>query len=332
MNNNKILLSVIIPVYQVEAFIKQCIESVILQKVDEKNLEIILVDDGSYDSCPEICDDYASKYNFIQVIHKENGGLSDARNVGLEVAKGEYVFFVDSDDYISLQMYPEVLQIIQKYHPDMITFDGKVFNESEEASHIRNTDLIVHAKKNSNFLVTGKDFIRNEIRQTNNFHCVVWLNIYRREYLLTNNFYFIKGILHEDEAWTPRVILTAESIYYTPSVLYYYRKRAGSITTDISNNKKHIKHLLSIYSELMTYYKNGVSDKQLYNLLMDNLCKRILYNFAHWDMRKSSRHFLLSKRFLLMNSCSGKNRIKVMIYSFSRNLYFIIARLKKPEM
>lgn len=332
MNNYKTLISVIIPVYQVEDFIKQCIESVILQKVDEKNLEIILVDDGSYDSCPQICDDYASKYNFIQVIHKENGGLSDARNVGLEVARGEYVFFVDSDDYISFQMYTEVLPIIQKYHPDVITFDGRVFNESQKTSHIRNTNLIVHAKKNSNILVTGKDFIRNEIRQTNNFHCVVWLNIYRREYLLTNNFYFIKGILHEDEAWTPRVILTAESIYYTSSVLYYYRKREGSITTESRNNKKHIKNLLSIYSGLMDYYKNSVSDKQLYNLLMDNLCKRILYNFAHWDMRKSSHHFLLSKRFLLKNSRSGKNRIKVIIYSFSRNLYFFIARLKKPEM
>lgn len=332
MFNNQILLSVIIPVYQVEAFIKKCIESVIFQEANEKKIEIILVDDGSYDSCPEICDDYASKHDIIQVIHKKNGGLSDARNAGLEVAKGEYVFFVDSDDYISSQMYHRVLQIIQKYHPDVITFDGKVFNEVHETNSIKITNSMIHAKMNTNVLLTGKDFIGNELRQRNNFHCVVWLNIYRREYLLQNNFYFIKGLLHEDEAWTPRVILAAKSIYYIPSVLYYYRKREGSITTDIRNNKKHIKHLLSIYSELIIFYKNNIRDKQLYALIMDNLCKRILYNFAYWDMRNCNRHFLLSRKFLFMNSCTGKSRIKVMIYSFSKNFYFKIARLKKPEM
>ena len=101
------LISVIVPIYNVEKYLDRCVDSIINQTY--KNLEIILVDDGSPDNCPQMCDDYAKKDSRIKVVHKENGGLSDARNVGMEVATGEYVSFIDSDDYISLDCYETVL-------------------------------------------------------------------------------------------------------------------------------------------------------------------------------------------------------------------------------
>ncbi|HEM5188819.1 TPA: glycosyltransferase, partial [Streptococcus suis] len=118
---SKILLSVIIPVYQVEKYLKRCIDSVLAQKFID--YEIILVDDGSTDSSPEICDEYSIEHPHISVIHKENGGLSDARNVGIKHAVGEYIFFLDSDDWISPTMFESLKEIISSKKHDIIHFD-----------------------------------------------------------------------------------------------------------------------------------------------------------------------------------------------------------------
>ena len=104
--SDEMLVSIVVPVYKVEKYINRCVESILKQTY--KNFELILVDDGSPDMCPHICDEYAAKYDFIRVIHKKNGGLSDARNHGIEVAKGNYITFIDSDDYVSVD-YLEIL-------------------------------------------------------------------------------------------------------------------------------------------------------------------------------------------------------------------------------
>ena len=125
-------ISVIIPVYNVEEYLDKCVTSVLNQTY--KNLEIILVDDGSPDNCPKMCDEWAKKDKRIKVVHKKNGGLSDARNSGIEVCTGEYIGFVDSDDYIDKQMYKELLKRIESTNSDMVMCgincvnDGKVYN------------------------------------------------------------------------------------------------------------------------------------------------------------------------------------------------------------
>lgn len=111
------LISVIVPVYNVEKYLSKCIDSILAQTY--KNLEIILVDDGSPDNCPKICDEYAKKDNRIKVIHKENGGLSAARNVALDIAKGEYIGFVDSDDFIAEDMYEVLYNLAEKYNAEI---------------------------------------------------------------------------------------------------------------------------------------------------------------------------------------------------------------------
>lgn len=115
------MISIIVPIYKVEKYINKCVDSILHQTYDE--LEIILVDDGSPDNCPAICDEYAKKDSRIQVIHKQNGGLINARKSGLEIAKGEYIGFVDGDDWIEPEMYELFAQQIKKYSPDMVISD-----------------------------------------------------------------------------------------------------------------------------------------------------------------------------------------------------------------
>ena len=115
------MISIIVPIYKVEKYINKCVDSILHQTYDE--LEIILVDDGSPDNCPAICDEYAKKDSRIQVIHKQNGGLINARKSGLEIAKGEYIGFVDGDDWIEPEMYELFARQIKKYSPDMVISD-----------------------------------------------------------------------------------------------------------------------------------------------------------------------------------------------------------------
>lgn len=119
MEDNKILLSVIVPVYKVESYLDRCVESIVGQSY--RNLEIILVDDGSPDGCPEKCDDWAKRDNRIKVIHKQNAGLGFARNSGLDIATGEYVAFVDSDDYIENDMYRTLIDAACRHNADMVS-------------------------------------------------------------------------------------------------------------------------------------------------------------------------------------------------------------------
>ena len=110
-------ISVIVPIYKTEQFLSKCIDSIINQTY--KNLEIILVDDGSPDNCPKICDEYAKRDNRIKVIHKENGGLSSARNAGIEIATGDFSAFVDSDDWIDSDMYESLVKLSDEYNADI---------------------------------------------------------------------------------------------------------------------------------------------------------------------------------------------------------------------
>jgi glycosyltransferase involved in cell wall biosynthesis len=112
------LISVIVPIYKTEKYIRRCVDSILMQTY--KNLEIILVDDGSPDKCPEICDEYAKKDNRVKVIHKQNGGLASARTAGLDMATGCYIGTVDSDDWIENQTYETAMAIMQKHNPDLI--------------------------------------------------------------------------------------------------------------------------------------------------------------------------------------------------------------------
>ncbi len=216
---SEIKVSVIIPIYNVEKYIEQCMESVVNQTL--KDIEIIIVNDGTKDNSMKIIEKYLSDSRVI-VINKENGGLSSARNTGLKIANGEYIYFIDSDDFIELTMLEELYNNSEKadiVFSDIIFYDDKT--KSKKYSEIK-LSFEKKLDKGSYFLDT--------------IPIVVWNKIYRNEYLKKLGLTFIEGIIYEDNDFTVKAVFQANKVKYVKNFHYYYRiNRDGSI---MANSKK----------------------------------------------------------------------------------------------
>lgn len=214
------LISVIIPVYKVERYLEKCVKSV--QNQTYRELEIILVDDGSPDTCPGLCDDYARQDPRIRVIHKENGGLSDARNVGLAAAQGSYIFFLDSDDYIREDALWRLWQVITAYQSDAVVFQYRRVNEQGE-------DLDEPGDEpwwEEEIIDTAK--AHAGLRERGGHRLVpAWNKLYSRRALRGIAFPFRK--IHEDEFVVHQVFDNCQSIHLLPESLLFYVQREGSI-------------------------------------------------------------------------------------------------------
>lgn len=219
------LVSVIVPVYKVEYVVKNCIESILNQIFTD--FELILVDDGSPDNSGRICDEYAKKDDRVIVIHKENGGLSDARNVGMEVATGEYVSFIDSDDYISLDFYETLLETIVDNDSDIVECGVVKFYENEKFDEY-NDDLKV-----TNYdTVDALDGLISE----NPFKQHVWNKLYKSNIAL--DIPYAVGKLNEDEFWTYQIFGKAKKVTRINKTMYYYFQRGSSIMGNGYNIKR----------------------------------------------------------------------------------------------
>lgn len=233
------MISVIVPIYNVAEYLPKCIESVINQSY--KNLEIILVDDGSPDRCPEICDEYAKKDKRIKAIHKKNGGLSDARNAGLEIAKGEYISFIDSDDYINEHMYEDMLSAIENADADLCICGYDRVNDDGEicsSSHFKNAVL----SQNDAFEM---------LVQGNVFFIVAWNKLYKR--IVFDKLLFRKGKIHEDEFIMHHVYGECNKIVTLEKAYYYYLVRETSITGVVKGNVKQLDYVES-YIDRIDYF------------------------------------------------------------------------------
>lgn len=214
MNN---VISVIIPIYNVEKYIDNCIVSIVNQTYT--NLEIILVDDGSPDNCPEICDNWASRDNRIKVIHKENGGLSDARNAGLAVATGDFIAFVDSDDWIDTQMYQVLYNSIINTNSDIASCGAKrVWLDGRASCELINI---------TNDYVLENEDIMKALITSNGLLQVVWNKLYRKK--IIEDIKFPVGLIHEDEFWSWRAIARAGRVVVIKESFYNYLQRDDSI-------------------------------------------------------------------------------------------------------
>ena len=208
-------VSVIVPIYNVETYLKKCIDSIINQTY--RNLEIILINDGSPDNCGTICDEYADKDERIKVIHKNNGGLSDARNVGLEIATGDFITFVDSDDWIELDTYEVMINAMNKYAADMVV--SNINYVYDDKSNRKNDEYQIR--------IFNKEEAMKELIHDGLVQAVVWNKLYKKE--LIDNMKFKVGKLNEDEFFTYKICARAEKIIYIPNALYQYRQRENSI-------------------------------------------------------------------------------------------------------
>lgn len=204
-------ISVIVPIYNQELLLKRCVDSIINQTY--RNLEIILVDDGSTDASPQICDSYAAVDERIKVIHQENGGLSAARNAGLDIAKGDYVAFVDSDDFIDAKMYETLLTKSLAYDADIVVCNAFNFQHDKalpRKNHIVNEKLLDNPKEKLNFLLS----------KTDNCGIEVWNKLYCKKLFATRRFPDVP--VAEDLFIAFDLFIDCNSILFCPNMLYYY--------------------------------------------------------------------------------------------------------------
>lgn len=308
--NKRMDFSIIVPVYQVEACLERCLDSLLRQSAAE--VEVLLVDDGSKDKSGGICDAYAKKDARVRVFHKKNGGLSSARNYGIDRARGKYVLFVDSDDYVEPNLCGNLKAAVTK-HPraDAFIYGGLEENENGIIGAVRSMepDRIQPWP--------AHEFLRYAYRNRN-LNVQAWLYAYRKEFLDKNGLRFREGILHEDVEFTPRALLKARQVVEVPGYFYHYIIREGSISTS-KNMEKNIRDLFRTLEEqcrlaeeqepeLKKWMKNGILDSYL-NMIQEAGMYRPQY-------RK-----LVRRSFLWGKAATPWNRMRVLLCTVSVKAY-----------
>ena len=309
------MFSIIIPVYNVELYLKNCIESILNQPFQD--YEIILVNDGSTDSSGKICDKYKSKDSRIQVIHKKNEGLSQARNEGMNIAKGKYIVFVDSDDWINKDALGKLANIIEWYNnPDIII--------NRISSYYQDLNTIIECKYKFDIeklnKMTSED-IFTTCYNMDGFWGAAWCFVARKDYIEKNNLYFEKGLLHEDEDWSPILIMKAKTIGFNNDCFYCNRaNRQGSITDTLNIQKEFDK--IKIINRLKKETKKDIYDSKKKKVLLSrcsSLYVGILIKLTLYKQKKDKRYDSLisnmknNRRVLLY----GSKKINKIVYIFS---------------
>lgn len=313
------LLSIVVPVYKVELYIDQCIESLIKQAYE--NIEIILVDDGSPDSSPMKCDEWAKRDARITVIHKENGGLSDARNVGMRKATGKYLAFVDSDDFVHKDMYSTMIDAMRNSEADVAVCGRYLFGKA-----ITEQFCLPHQESFSTEEAIGRMLRADGIEEA------VWDKVYKRE--LFSEIKFPVGEINEDIVVIPRVLDRCKKIVHIGKPLYYYRKNDEGISKSGYDQRKHIiiEHIIEVTQYIsenhpillddISYFEARYAYGSILGLLMENENKSIYKNDYQFYMSLLKKNFL---RIMLSNQYSWKDKCQVILiitrlYSLAKSI------------
>ena len=297
-------LSIIIPVYNVEQYLESCVKSVITQTYQD--LQVILVDDGSVDSSGALCDQLAKQDTRIQVIHKPNGGLSDARNAGLKVAMGDYVAFLDSDDVYLLQDgIEQMMHVVAKDKPDLLLFQCvDIYPVRQSVRRAYDSDFLVNH--------TGTEVFHQLVRMQS-FNMSACFQLIRRELLEKHQLYFEKGLLSEDVDWSLRLWQYVSKVRAINLPFYGYQHREGSISTTYTiRNLRSYEH---IFAKFVQLYNERVveTDTELYwQTVMGYLAQmytNCLYNYGQLTIqeRKDNYYILRDYASLLNHSISIKS-------------------------
>ena len=300
-------ISIVVPVYNVEKYLQRCINSILSQEY--MNYEIILVDDGSTDKSGRICDEFLNER--IKVIHKSNGGLSSARNAGMEIATGKYIMFLDSDDFIEKDCLLAFGTLIETYHSDIIVG--------------RSCAIYADGKKEERHpsIVMGEYTCEEYLQKLTEEHCYVACSpysLYNSCFIKKNDFKFYEGIVHEDELWTPIILLSAETIYYSDVLFYNHCIREGSITQSEKMYRRG-KSLMTVCNELLKY--SSLFSNKNANVLRDQWV--FLYLESICFMSIDQKYQGKIKRILPIRLAYYKRtRIKALIFFISPSLYIRI--------
>ena len=235
-------VSIIVPIYNVEAFLKKCVDSLLAQDLPREDYEIILVDDGSTDGCGALCDTLAAAHSNIRVIHQKNRGLSGARNSGIPVATGEYVIFVDSDDYLEPNVLGELVKQMEDEDLDILRFNYQ--NVNMEGAVFEPNKYSKPYVDYSDEVCDGITFLNERLGNA----CYAWQFMVKASILHQEGNGFQEGIYFEDVEWTPRILIQAGRVASTKTIVYNYLFRSDSIArnTDTEKKRKSIRDKLFI--------------------------------------------------------------------------------------
>lgn len=315
-------ISVVVPIYKVELYLERCVKSLVTQTY--KNIEIILVDDGSPDNCPQICDIWAQRDNRILVIHKTNGGLSSARNAGIDAASGDYIAFVDSDDYIAPNMLEIMLNAIINNNV-MLACCGRI--------RVTPSNQIKMFTLPAETVLSGKEAIK-QILIDGFVNEAAWDKLYNKK--LFNNRRFPVGEINEDIVQTIEILGENDAIVHVGQALYYYCENQDSITQSqyFPGKKIVIKHLDQIKLYLNKHYPDL---RVYYNILETRYCQELLYlllDSRNILQRYQQDYIEIYRRFkkVFLQSVKGgyiKKSEMIKGYLIYYKLYFLFHKLKK---
>lgn len=310
-------LSIVIPVFNVERYINQCLDSLI--NLDDLEYEIIIIDDGSTDNSRSIINSYCLQYSNIKLLTQVNQGVAAARNFGIHSSKGEYILFIDSDDYL---LNPFSVSAMYKKaknrNIDILIGNGMYIRDSENYR-------VIHSNKDIFFerQLSAVDYLK-EVLAKKVYIPVVWLNMYKRELFFNNNCFFKSGRLNEDEDFSLRILLGAQSIYIYPECFYAYRLRDGSLSKQYDKTENS-RHLIKTCSELADSFEE-INDKQLKRLLLDYLATLYINAIEMGNIKK-----IETKDFKKFFNCarSFKNQLRMVLLLLNPVYYYKIKCLLK---
>lgn len=323
-------LSIIVPVYNVADYLPKCLDSLLAQDLPQNEYEIIVVNDGSTDNSAEIAQQYADKYANIALINQANQGLSGARNTGIKQAKGEYIQFVDSDDFLEENVLGGLMKRIEKDDLDVLRFkyQNVRINAGEEYE-------IFQPYKQSSFLfdnyssepTNGVDFLNERFGTA----CYAWAFILKRDNL--NDCIFKPGIYFEDTEWTPRMVLKSQRIASTDTIVYNYLMREGSITKAINRDKqrKVVEDKIKLIDSLLEH-SNGLEDKSWFERMIASTVLSTIGCIAadFYDERKKYLKELNQRNIypLSYDKTTKGTKRKLQLINFSPSMYCWLIYMK----
>lgn len=298
---DSVLISIIVPIYKVEKYIHRCVDSILCQAYH--NLEIILVDDGSPDNCPAICDEYAKRDKRVVVIHQKNQGLSAARNAGLDKAEGKYIFFVDSDDFIDENVINIVVESAEEKDADLVLCNYICVDEQGNELKTK------YSKKLEKKVLNPKDVLTQACESGGEVFVVAWNKLYKRE--LWENYRYPVGKIHEDEFAFCPIISQCNTIISTGYIGYFYVQRNGSIMS--RSSLKSCVDALDAYKERMDWYiENGM------NCMVPDM-------FSLWYLTCADLYCAESNRLILKKYLKKANYYQKIIYETQVPIRYVVA-------
>lgn len=316
-------LSIIVPVYNVEKYLHKCLDSLLCQNLSPDEYEIIVVNDGSTDDSGKIADIYAKKFSNIKVIHKQNGGLSEARNAGILYSKGKYIQFVDSDDFIESNTLKSLINEIEQNNLDILRFKYKKVDENYKT--ISHGEESINFGDYSNTVCNGEEFLNNRLW----YACYAIQFIIRKEIALNN--LFVKGIFYEDAEWTPRILLQANRMSSTNMVVYNYLIRTNSISRDIDKSacRKRLNDKLFVVDSLIKTSATATNTrwfKEMTSQISYTILGKVaaeLYDEKDFYISELKKRNVFP---LAIENCSKLLMLKMHIINISPNLFCRILR------